>query len=532
MSSDLADAIAQHLGIRGARHSTVGDWFHRATAARLCLGRDVARSIPLSRRTNLRRVGCLLKLSIPLFEQARSESLDADRIERMLDRPSCPRSSDPPIDSIPRTARVSKSLDMRHSRHPRKSQAFLVLFAMLIGAATLLGAVSPARAQYDVPSDGSDGAFNPTADIEIDLTQAVTGAWNTPGNGKGVYDPEQWLVVFKYTSVNIPAGVTVTFKNHPKNPPVAWLVQGSVVVDGRIDLSGREGTTNGSHGVPGPGGFAGSRLVGPSGAQLRSGGFGPGGGSSGSQEIDVRATSAYGNSACFPLIGGSGGGTQFQPWSCGGGGGAILVASRSRISINNPTGSTPKGIAANGGWLSGYANWYSYSGGGAVRLVAPVVDVFGKVEARSVGGSSPAVSEGRVRVETLSLQGTNFGSRYSVGDLGCGLRFLRNQGTPAVKVLSVNSTEAVSDPSSFVVAGFDCPMPVVSTPSVSVRLECRNVPENATVEVYLRATESTWATKVLATRESGDAAVSIWTATGTLGIEEGRFTVQARAILP
>lgn len=90
----------------------------------------------------------------------------------------------------------------------------------------------PATAQLNIPSDGSDGAFAPTADIEIDLGQAITGTWSDDNAGsdigKGIYDPAQWAVVFEYSSINIPAGVTVTFKNHPSNPPVIWLVSGWV----------------------------------------------------------------------------------------------------------------------------------------------------------------------------------------------------------------------------------------------------------------------------------------------------------------
>ena len=88
--------------------------------------------------------------------------------------------------------------------------------------AALLASLPQAFAQLTIPSDGSDGAFNPAANIEIDLSEAITGTWsasNAANAGKGIHDPAKWAVVFKYSSVNIPPGVTVTFKNHPAHRP-------------------------------------------------------------------------------------------------------------------------------------------------------------------------------------------------------------------------------------------------------------------------------------------------------------------------
>ena len=90
----------------------------------------------------------------------------------------------------------------------RKHIAILTTALLLAGRALAL----------NFPSDDSDGNFSPGADIEVDLGQAITGAWdasNSADTGKGRYDASKWAVVFKYASVNIPAGVTVTFKNHP-----------------------------------------------------------------------------------------------------------------------------------------------------------------------------------------------------------------------------------------------------------------------------------------------------------------------------
>ena len=110
-----------------------------------------------------------------------------------------------------------------------KHKTTSLLLAAFFGALT-------AHAQLSIPSDGSDGAFNPTTNVEIDLGLATTALWNSPGSGNGVYDTEKWAVVFKYSSVNIPAGVTVTFKNHPSYAPVVWLVQGNVTIAGELNL--------------------------------------------------------------------------------------------------------------------------------------------------------------------------------------------------------------------------------------------------------------------------------------------------------
>ena len=82
-------------------------------------------------------------------------------------------------------------------------------------------------AQVSIPSDGSDGALIVSADTVIDLSNAIAGAWNAnnvANAGKGIYDSNKWAVVFKYSSVVISNGATLTFANHPGRAPVVWLV--------------------------------------------------------------------------------------------------------------------------------------------------------------------------------------------------------------------------------------------------------------------------------------------------------------------
>ena len=68
-------------------------------------------------------------------------------------------------------------------------------------------------AQVNSGSNGSDGALNPTSDLVIDMADHPDG-------------------IYHYTSVNIPAGVTVSFIPNAGNKPVVWLVQGDCVISG------------------------------------------------------------------------------------------------------------------------------------------------------------------------------------------------------------------------------------------------------------------------------------------------------------
>jgi len=62
-----------------------------------------------------------------------------------------------------------------------------------------------ASAQVNSGSNGSDGALNPTSNPVIDMADHPDG-------------------IYHYTSVNIPAGVTVSFLPNERNKPKVWLV--------------------------------------------------------------------------------------------------------------------------------------------------------------------------------------------------------------------------------------------------------------------------------------------------------------------
>jgi len=60
-----------------------------------------------------------------------------------------------------------------------------------------------------------------------------------------LFDPSQFhgsqvsANIFNFTTITIPAGVTVRLSGNVINGPVVWLSQGDVVIEGTVDLSGR-----------------------------------------------------------------------------------------------------------------------------------------------------------------------------------------------------------------------------------------------------------------------------------------------------
>jgi plastocyanin len=184
----------------------------------------------------------------------------------------------------------------------------------LLATLALLASVFHSFAQLNIPpADGSDGAFNPSgASFVVDLSQAIPGdaitSSNSGGNiGKGIYDATRWVIVFKYSSVNVPAGTTVTFINHPSYAPVVWLVQGSVNIAGTVNLEGKVGATGTAGAIPtepGPGGFRGGAYSSALGSGV---GLGPGGnsnpGNANANAASANYASSYGNPQIIPLIG-------------------------------------------------------------------------------------------------------------------------------------------------------------------------------------------------------------------------------------
>src|SRR3989338_7156995 len=98
----------------------------------------------------------------------------------------------------------------------RKYWVFLLIWCVAFGLAPGLARA----ASFISGSTGADGAFSPQTSMEVQL----------PESG-----------ILNYTTVNIPSGVTVTFKKNELNTSVTLLATGDVIINGTIDVSGTNG---------------------------------------------------------------------------------------------------------------------------------------------------------------------------------------------------------------------------------------------------------------------------------------------------
>ena len=222
--------------------------------------------------------------------------------------------------------------------------------------------------------------------------------------------------IWHYTTIDVPAGVRVSFRNNDANTPVVWLATGLVQIAGEINLDGASGSGNtdpGSEVSGGPGGFAGG-LGGQqatfNGSYAGTPGEGPGGGLPGIAQSEPGGSGGYatpgsgslggptyGNSLIRPLVGGSGGGggaasTSSDGGNGGGGGGAMLIASSDTIQVNGA-------IHANGGSASCRGSCGGRGSGGSIRLLANRIEGNGSLSAIS-GGQG----QGRIRLEAFFVQ--------------------------------------------------------------------------------------------------------------------------------
>lgn len=382
---------------------------------------------------------------------------------------------------------------------------------VLILAASLACPLA-ALAQLVIPSDGSDGAFAPdgsVTNVVIDLSLARDGVWNADNSanaGNGIYDPDKWAVVFKYSAVNIPAGVTVKFKNHRSRAPVVWLVQGQVTISGVVDLSG-ENQKSGIDALipaePGPGGFRG----GPDGPAGSGSGLGPGGIGPNYYASQATYESSYGNPRILPLIGGSGAGASTSGAKAGAaGGGALMIATSSDASVNGQ-------IQARGGGNT------QKGSGGAVRIIAGQVGGSGEIN---------CLNEGRIRIEANALAASlrTYPETIAVPPATPPLIW-PPEAAPRVRIVSVDSLEAPNDPTAPLVSQAD--IALQSDQPVIITLETINFPIEGIVQ--LRTAQkwggSEWKK---AAYVSGNQAQAFWRTTNTF--VKGYTTLQARATAP
>jgi len=368
-------------------------------------------------------------------------------------------------------------------------------------------------ATFDSGSTGADGAFNPSADIEVVL----------PSDG-----------ILNYTTVYIPAGVTVTFQKNQDNTPVYMLATGDVDIAGTINVSGSTGTTIvPGEGGPGgyPGGFGapasspGGTGLGPGGGLAGTCGSGGGYGAGGGQCYGSPGGTTYGNERIIPLLGGSGGGGgALIGRNGGGGGGAILIASSTTITI---TGN----IYANAGAGAADANMRGGSGsGGAIKLVANVIAGDGIIKAEGISGLSymGAGGSGRIRLETYDMQRQAATSpAYSFGEPSSIF-------PPAPSTLSITAIGANPVPAN-PTGSYTQPdllLPDTTVNPVSVDVSATNVPVSTTVNVWVipqygSASSTDLTLSGTDTSSSGTANVTLSTQYSNVLMAETTFTIQA-----
>ncbi|MCA9758419.1 MAG: hypothetical protein KDA27_21665 [Candidatus Eisenbacteria bacterium] len=386
-----------------------------------------------------------------------------------------------------------------------------------------------AHADIFVPSDGSDGVLTGTQQIDLSLAAYTDGegeTWEIPSpiEGQGVYDTKKWAVVFKYESVNIASGQTITFKNHPSRAPVVWLVQGDVTIAGTVNLDGGGGNDQ-SPSSPGPGGFRGGRRI-VNYQDPASEGLGPGGGGfdgtygrPGSYATNAGGVSGltYGNVRILPLIGGSGGAGDPNWWDSrgggGAGGGAILIAAQGEINIASSglilCRGGNSGVCGNGNERPGAGS------GGAIRLVADLIS--GSAPGlRAIGGCVGYNSQGgngRIRLEANAITITN------LPDIGNdwtwmlppefnGAEIWPAADAPTVRVTSIGGEDVPIDPSSRFAEQGD--VFLTTADSVDVVVEAENVPLDWTVVVEITQRSGDRAQRTPTTLIGGNELLSTW----------------------
>jgi hypothetical protein len=391
------------------------------------------------------------------------------------------------------------------------------LFTRVVsGAALLFCSATPAHAQVNSGSNGSDGAFNPTANITITMTDHPNG-------------------IYQYTSVSIPSGVTVTFIPNANNSPVTWLVQSNCEIDGIVNLSGQNGGQP-AGGVGGPGGWRGG-----TGIPTISGGQGPGAGlgqSNGGNasyatlgsgpysntwgQVPVPG-SVYGNSFLIPILGGSGGGgSSGSSAGGGGGGGAILIAASGTITVNGTVNANGGNSASSGNWTP--TQWGGGGSGGAVRFVASKIIGVGSVSTLGGGSWSGGGGSGWVRFDSYE---NDFAGQIG-GSFTQGIQplIIPTAGQlPQLNVISVGGvpvsaspTGVLSTPDAVLSAQQNNPIPIV--------VSCANLPLNTPITVSVQPANGS---SVSAVGYNNTGTVASSTATISINIPRGGGLIYATA---
>jgi hypothetical protein len=425
----------------------------------------------------------------------------------------------------------------------------------LAASAIALALGSPVAQAFTSGSTGSDGAFSPTVNTQLTL----------PASG-----------VFNFTSVNIPTGVTVTFKKNALNTPVVLLASGNVTIAGTVNANGTNGTATGASGdgnlgddgLPGEGGAGGfnggrggaagitdnTNTQGSGGAGLgpgagagapgcyylpgntsypvsgASGSFGAAGSAgTGAQSYPcstsqgnyvnaaVLAGSTYGSSSLVPMIGGSGGGggsggSIFGGAGGGGGGGAVLIAASGTVTVSGQI------YAAGGaaGILSGtgVGGNGGVGSGGAIKIVATTIAGNGSITALSGDGYS---TTGRIRLESEAITRTA-GTNPAYSFAAPGPLFVA--GLPTLMITSVAGVAAPAIPTG----NADIILPSTTPNPVSVVFQTTGVPVGNTVKLTIIPTNGL---KVVAISPALTGSTDNASATVSVSLPSGPSTLSA-----
>ena len=353
-----------------------------------------------------------------------------------------------------------------------------------------------ASAQVNSGSNGSDGAFNPTQNVVINMADHPDG-------------------IYQYTSVNIPAGVTVSFIPNAGNKPVVWLVQSGCLINGSVDISGLP--SNGAiGGSGGPGGWSGG-----SGGSNPSSGQGPGGGIPG-YIFGGSGFFNYGNSFLLPLLGGSGGGGNIPYYGVtfggDGGGGAILIAASHFINIGGA-------ILAKAGGNSSPKNGQQICGGsgsgGGVRLVTLNFTGTGNISAEGGNGGGA----GRVRIDAFQ---NTFGGTIG-GNFSQGFQPIIIPASGQSVQLGISSVGGVAVPASpsGVLSMPDVIIPAQQANPIPVVVRCTNIPLNTEISVVVHPASGP-DVQAVGINNVGTNAAS--TATVSLNMPRGGGIIYAKAV--
>ena len=341
------------------------------------------------------------------------------------------------------------------------------LAGLLVG---LGGATAYGQFTFNSGSDGSYGPLNITSDSTLAL----------PPDG-----------IFRYTTIYIATNATLKFTPNALNTPVYLLATNDVTINGTIDVSGAQGTSL-LGGAGGPGGFWGGS---PGNGGLPAGdGYGPGAGrngnlinnpgsagygSDGTAYLVAINGTRYGSPLLVPLIGGSGGAGTSYGVGGNGGGGALLIASSTRINVMGNITATSVSIYVDNCSSSG-----GFGSGGAVRLVAPIVAGTGTLNV--LGGKNTYTychtggGGGRIRIDCVNRNSMALNCTAGLSSVGANMVAIPTNAPmlDITQVAGTNITVGTNSPVFFV-------LPLGSSTNQTVTVQASNFGAVVPIRVVL-----------------------------------------------